>query len=175
MSHITNVFQPQRYTGFWYQIARIPFYWDQDCVGATAEYYMLPNGNIRLVNTCLQEDGSSYTRTGEAQEADDYHNGHLEIRFTDGLPSDTNNEQIPEAIKALLGNQSQAEQRWAPYWVHWTDYVNYSIVGSPDKSYLWILSRCPTIPKEDLYKLTCYIKEMGYDLEKIIIDTDKIN
>ena len=52
------------------------------------------------------------------------------------------------------------------YNVHWTDYDNYSIVGGGQL--VWILSRNPRIPKEDVSMLLNKIKSFGYNPDKLL-------
>lgn len=151
-------FNLNRYLGFWYQLARIPFKWDAGCYEATAQYYKTPDGVIHLTNTCIKENGTSYDRLGLIRNPDSNQCGKLEIKFTDGLPSDT--DQSPDF--------------WAPYWVHWTDYSNFAIVGGPTKQFMWLLARRSTISKVDLKRLRDHIEKFGYDLSQIIINTDLI-
>ncbi len=45
-----------RYLGIWYEIlATIPQRFQKGCVGVTAEYSLRENGDIEVVNTCIQD------------------------------------------------------------------------------------------------------------------------
>jgi apolipoprotein D and lipocalin family protein len=46
---------PQRYIGRWYEIARFQHGFEQDIVGATAEYSLNKNGTIAVVNSGSNE------------------------------------------------------------------------------------------------------------------------
>ncbi len=54
---------PQRYIGRWYEIARFQHGFEQDIVGATAEYSLNKNGTIAVVNS-----GFKNTLAGEYSE-----------------------------------------------------------------------------------------------------------
>ena len=54
------------------------------------------------------------------------------------------------------------------YWVHWTDYNTYSIVGGPSGKYLWLLSRNPTIKAKDVEPILDVIRGFGYDTDKLV-------
>ena len=41
-----------RYTGRWYEIARLPQWFEQDATTVTAEYAVRPDGKVSVVNTC---------------------------------------------------------------------------------------------------------------------------
>jgi apolipoprotein D and lipocalin family protein len=44
----------------------------------------------------------------------------------------------------------------------------YSLVSGPDKSYLWILSRQPTMSEELKAKLIDKANKLGFDADKLI-------
>ena len=51
-----------RYAGRWYEVARFPNSFQEDCTGETvAEYERLSNGQIRVVNSCRHSDGAQFT------------------------------------------------------------------------------------------------------------------
>jgi apolipoprotein D and lipocalin family protein len=47
------------------------------------------------------------------------------------------------------------------------DYA-YSMVTGPDRSYFWILSRTPQLPKETLEALIKNAKQLGFATDKLI-------
>jgi apolipoprotein D and lipocalin family protein len=47
------------------------------------------------------------------------------------------------------------------------DY-SHAVVGSPDREYLWILSRTPTLDEATYRELTRKIAEKGFDATKLI-------
>ena len=59
----------QRYLGRWYEIATIPQHFQKGCVAVTADYSLLKNGDIRVVNTCRQGtlDGKIRSVRGRAR------------------------------------------------------------------------------------------------------------
>jgi lipocalin len=46
-----------QYAGLWYEIARYPNGFQQDCEGVTAEYVQRADGKITVINTCRSGDG----------------------------------------------------------------------------------------------------------------------
>ena len=54
------------------------------------------------------------------------------------------------------------------YWIHWTDYDNYSIVGSPSKRFLWLLSRKNTIKASEVEPILKVIRGFGYETDKLL-------
>jgi apolipoprotein D and lipocalin family protein len=134
----------QRYLGTWYEIAAIPQRFQKGCVGVTAEYSLRKNGDIQVVNTCLQEtlDGEARTARGKARVVDRTTNAKLKVWF----------------FWPFRG----------AYWIIGLDVdYRWAIVGHPDRTYLWILSRSPQMDETlygDLLKL---VADKGYDLTKI--------
>lgn len=146
------LFDPNKYSGQWYRLASKFLIYEADCAGSSANYQYEPNGPkgipvINVINTCVRDDGSYYSRTGYAYIPNYYDPGKLLLNFIDGLPSDGESN----------------------YWVHWTDYDNFSIVGGPSGQFLWILGRQKQATLQDLQKLTVYIKNLGYTIDDINI------
>ncbi len=63
-----------------------------------------------------------------------------------------------------------------PFWPLKFDYLvigldpqyRWSIVGVPDRSYVWIMARTPQMSEEDYQVATQKIEKLGYDLTKLI-------
>jgi len=134
----------QRYLGTWYEIATIPQSFQAGCVGVTAEYSLRKNGDIQVVNTCLQEtlDGKVRKARGKARVVDRTTNAKLKVSF----------------FWPFRG----------AYWVIGLDAdYKWAIVGHPSRKYLWILSRSPQMDEALYGKLLSLIANKGYDLAKI--------
>jgi apolipoprotein D and lipocalin family protein len=116
-----------RYTGKWYEIARLPNRFQKNCAGEVAATYSLLAGNqIKVVNECRRNNGQTMKAEGQARLANKSGpNSKLEVRFA----------------PAWLSWLSAV---WGDYWIIdlAADY-SYSVVGTPDRKYLWILSRTP--------------------------------
>ena len=134
----------QRYLGTWYEIATIPQRFQKGCVGVTAEYSLRKNGDIQVVNTCLKEtlDGEVRRARGKARVVDKTTNAKLKVSFFWPF--------------------------WGAYWVIGLDVdYQWAIVGHPDRTYLWILSRSPQMDDALYGELLKVIGDKGYDLTKI--------
>lgn len=134
----------QKYLGTWYEIATIPQRFQKGCVAATAEYSLLGDGTIRVVNTCHQEtlDGKVREVRGKARIVDRNTNAKLKVCFFWPF--------------------------WGDYWIIGLDAdYRWAVVGHPSRKYLWILSRTPQMD-EDLYtKLLGLVADNGYDVSRI--------
>lgn len=119
---------PQRYAGTWYEIARLPNRFEKECASdITATYTPEPNGRIQVTNRCRKADGSFKDAKGVARRVDGKPNSVLEVRFA------------PAFLSFL-------PMVWGDYWVIalGKDY-DYTMVGSPERNYLWILARKPQL------------------------------
>jgi apolipoprotein D and lipocalin family protein len=133
-----------KYLGLWYEIAKIPNRFQSQCVkGTTAKYSMKENGEIEVINSCIEEDGSTDKTEGIARIVDKKSNAKLEVSFF-----------------SILGWRPI----WGDYWIIGLD-TNYqwAIVGTPSRKYGWILSRSPKIEKETLEKIFTILREQGYN------------
>jgi len=133
-----------RYSGTWYEIARYPNRFQRDCDSDTmAEYTVLKDGKVQVVNSCRQKDGKKKTVRGTAKVADKASNAKLRVTFF-----------------------------WPFYGDYWIiglspDY-RYAIVGEPKRNYLWILCRTPEMDGTTYQEIVEKIRAAGYDPGKLI-------
>ncbi len=138
-------FDPMRYQGQWYEIARYPLMWEKDCEAASARYTWDDTKKVIMVeNSCWKGGKVIRVRRGEAVP-DPNDMSKATLTFTDGMPS---------------GPPS-------PYWVHCTDYDNFALVGGPSGMYLWVLSRRDRITKEEARMVLEKVAKYGYNPDKL--------
>jgi apolipoprotein D and lipocalin family protein len=133
-----------RYTGNWYEIARYPNRFQKKCVGnTTANYSFKPNGDIQVVNRCKKADGSYMDAVGKAKVVDRKTNAKLKVSFF-----------------------------WIFYGAYWIIDLDpnyqYAVVGHPDKTYCWILSRTPRLSEGTYSEILQRLEAKGYDTKKLI-------
>lgn len=140
-----------RYAGQWHEIARLPMFFQRNCVGEnTAQYTLRDDGLVGVHNSCRNEDGDIDTVEGVARR-DETHPGRLEVRFA------------PDWLSWL-------PLTWADYWVIAVDPdYQWAVVGEPGHEYLWILSRTPDMSRERFDELKALATTMGYDLDALIV------
>jgi apolipoprotein D and lipocalin family protein len=141
----------QRYAGVWYEIARLPFPFQEKCVhSVVARYAVRDDGRLDVVNECVQEDGRTSRASGVARLAD-----------PKGPPSQLKVRFAPAFLSFL-------SIVWGDYWVIdlAPDY-SYAVVGEPKRRYLWILSRTPRMP-EPLYAEILGRAARFYDVSRIV-------
>lgn len=137
-----------RYMGLWYEIARYPNGFQKDCEGVTAEYTLLEDGRVKVLNTCRFGTRSGKPRDAEAiaRVIDGSSGARLFVNFS------------PVPLLAGRGN----------YWVIYLDAdYQHAVVGEPSGRFLWYLSRTPTITQETRAALDSAAKAQGYDLSML--------
>ena len=136
-----------KYVGMWYEVAKIPNRFQKQCVkGTTAQYKLLKDGNIEVINSCLTEEGEKDVADGLARIVDKKTNSKLEVSFV-----------------SIFG----IRLFWGDYWIIGLgDNYEYAVVGTPSRKYGWILSRTPVLDKQKLDKAYETLKNAGYDINK---------
>ena len=139
----------EKYAGTWYEIGRLPMYFQRKCAGdVTANYAQKADGKgITVTNKCMAEDGSEIIAEGLAKPADET-GSKLKVTF------------LPSWIRWLPVGR-------ADYWVlaRDADYKT-ALVGTPDKDYLWLLARSPNVSQETYSKYRQIAQQQGYDLKE---------
>lgn len=143
-----------RYTGLWHEIARLPMWAQWNCVTSTAEYRLRDDGKVGVRNACVTKDGGQISIDGEATVVDAEHHAKLNVVF----------DQWAAKLVAWFTSSEQGN-----YWILRLD-PNYQwvVVGTPDREYLWILSRSKVMD-DDLYReLVEYVRQQGFSVDKLI-------
>lgn len=135
----------ENYMGKWFEIARYPHRFERDLVGVTAQYRLMVNNRIEVINSGFKDsfDGVFKSVQGKAKPADDSGRGWLKVSFFWFF--------------------------YADYLILELDtlHYQYALVGSSTKDYLWILGREPFMERETLQMLLNKAEERGYHLNKI--------
>jgi apolipoprotein D and lipocalin family protein len=142
-----------RYMGRWYELGRYPNRFQKKCTGDVVVYYeSRPDGRIDVKNTCATATGT-IEAVGVARRAKP--NGPasvLEVRFA------------PAFLSFL--------PVWGDYWVLDLDRdYRTAVVGTPDRDYLWILSRTPYADATRYARLVEAARSQGYDVSRIVRTT----
>lgn len=134
----------QKYIGVWYEFAKIPNRFQNDCAkNTTATYSLQEDGNIKVVNKCVEEDGEVNEAEGVARIIDKVNNTKLEVSFV-----------------SFLGWRPF----WGDYWIIGLDEnYKWAIVGHPERKYGWILSRTKSISNETKEQIFSILVEQGYN------------
>ena len=141
----------QRYAGQWFEIARLPNRFQKDCTGDVVVFYTVrPDGGLDVDNRCRKVDGTTDRAVGVARLAsDDGPNSKLEVRFA----------------PAWLSFLSAV---WGDYWIVGLDAdYRMAVVGSPDRDYLWLLSRDSSPAEADVARMTGIARDQGFAVERL--------
>ena len=132
----------EKYLGKWYEIAHLPAKFQEGCDETTATYTLSKDGGISVLNQATK-DGKMKQAKGKAKVVDKNSNAKLKVTFF-----------------------------WPFYGDYWIiklgNNYDYSVVGTPNRKYLWILSRTPQMDDKLYSKLIEYVKSKGFDVSKLI-------
>jgi apolipoprotein D and lipocalin family protein len=135
-----------RYVGTWHEIARFPMSQQNGCFAVKATYTQRGDGRIDVKNECNIGgfDGPLEVANGVAKVADTETNSKLKVKFSFFMP-------------------------WAPYWIIdlAPDY-SYAVVGTPDRKFLWILSRTPKMDYNTYGKILVKVVEQGFNPARLV-------
>jgi apolipoprotein D and lipocalin family protein len=140
-------FEPQKYLGDWYEIARIPFYFEEGCIAPTKANYQLDGDDIAVTNSCMTDKGDVDVAHGMAYFVESNTTAKLKVTF------------VPSWLRFTHVGRGD-------YWVLYTDY-QYSLVGSPNHKYLWILSRSESVESAQMTKMLDIATSQGFDIKQL--------
>jgi apolipoprotein D and lipocalin family protein len=135
----------KKYQGEWYEIARLPARFQEDCASdVTAEYKLRSDGAVQVINSCRKANGLRKVSKGVAK------------------------------LREPRGPASMLRVRF--FWPFYGDYwilaldsnYRWSLVGTPNRRYLWILSRTQRLEQAVSIDLLRRASELGFDVRKII-------
>ena len=138
----------KRYLGKWYEIAHLPARFQEGCTNTTATYTLTENGSISVLNEC-KRGGKVKQVKGKAKVVDKNSGAKLKVTFF-----------------------------WPFYGDYWIinlgkDY-DYAVVGTPNRRYLWILSRTPQMDDNLFSQLLEFVKSKGFDVNNLIKTSHKL-
>ena len=140
-----TTFDLNRYLGKWYEIARYDHAFERGLVGTTAEYSLLDDGKIKVLNSGYLNtlDGTYQQSVGKAKPNKNGKAGQLRVSFFGPFYSDY-------------------------YILDLAPDYSYSVVGSSSPKYLWILSRTPKLSTKAQSEILTNLQQRGYDTAKLI-------
>ena len=139
-----------RYAGTWYEVARLPAPFETLCDGQPiAHYERRPDGLLDVMNHCPSGDGSARQAHGLARPVPGSHGARLQVSLW------------PAWLHWL-------PMAWADYWIlDLDDDYESALVGSPDRRFLWLLSRQPQLPMGRLQTMVDMARDRGFDVERL--------
>jgi|SRR5471032_523551 len=149
----------KRYQGTWYELARMPMFFQRNCAQSEAHYVLKDDGNIGVTNRCRTIEGKWEQATGTASPQVPGKTDKLWVVFDNWF-----SRLFPGLAKG-------------DYWVLYIgDGYKTAVVGNPDRKYLWLLSRTAQVSEETKQELLAKARQQGYDTTKLIwrVDDSKI-
>ena len=140
-----------RYQGTWYEIARLPTWFQKGCTQSKAIYKILESGDVAVHNECLTTTGKPKVAFGTASVVDKQTNAKLEVVFDNWF-----SRLFPFLTKGK-------------YWILYLDTEYQTvIVGTPDRKYLWIMARTPQLEEQKYQPLVRRAQALGFDTDRLI-------
>lgn len=138
-------FQPERYLGTWYEIARLDHSFERGMSQVTAHYTRRDDGGIGVLNRGYVDANKTWKEAlGKAYFVEGPDTGYLKVSF----------------FGPFYGAYGIFELDWQDY--------RYAMVSGPDTSYLWLLARSPMLDSATLERLLARARALGFDTSKLI-------
>ncbi|MBF0363911.1 MAG: lipocalin family protein [Oligoflexia bacterium] len=147
-----NYVDIEKYMGTWYEIAKFPTWFQKDCLATNATYALQSNGSVWVKNKCQDINDPSRIReaNGTAFVSDKITNAKLKVSFV----------PILQRFGWFAGD----------YWIlALADDYSYALVGSPDRKFLWFLSRTKEMDQLIFENLKDIAINQGYDISRLTI------
>ena len=140
----TSGFELDRYTGKWYEIARLDHRFERGLEQVTAIYSINADGTVRVANRgFLPENNEWKDAVGKARFAGKSNIGHLKVSFFGPF--------------------------YGSYVIFELDKENYQYAFvTGNKNSLWLLSRTPQVSDALKDHFVDTIREFGYNAEELI-------
>lgn len=138
-------FKLERYLGQWYEVARLDHSFERGLSKVTADYSLRDDGGVRVLNRGYSAEDQKWKEAeGKAYFVGQPDQGYLKVSFFGPF--------------------------YGAYVVAELDHENYqySLVTGPNTSYLWILSRTPTLDAATKDRLVKKAASLGFDTSKLI-------
>lgn len=138
-------FNVHSYLGKWYEIARLDHSFERGLTRVTAEYSLGEDGGLKVINRGYSaKDNRWKEAVGKAYFVEEPNKGYLKVSF------------------------------FGPFYGSYViidldeDNYQYSLVCGPDRSYLWILSRTPTLDAKVKKRLIEKAAALGFDTSSLL-------
>ena len=141
---VVSNFDAQHFLGTWYEIARLDHRFERGLEKVTAHSSSMDDSGIQVVNRGYNPDREMWQQSvGKAYFTGDPHRAAMKISFIGPFYGGYN-------VIAL-----DREYR-------------HALICGPDRSYLWILSRTPTLSPEMKQQMLDVATRQGFDVTKLI-------
>tara|TARA_Y100001954_G_scaffold134205_1_gene143358 strand:+ start:5132 stop:5662 length:531 start_codon:yes stop_codon:yes gene_type:complete len=146
--HTKKIVDVESFVGKWYTISSLPQFFNRKCLLQTAEYKIVSEEEISLLNTCYKKRNKTSTISGQAKIVNFETNSELEVSFNSFFTRLFRVKADYNIIKI-------------------DDDYQYVMVGGRGRSDLWIMSKTLSMPRELYNEYVSYAKELGYPVKKL--------
>ena len=138
-------FELDRYLGKWYEIARLDHSFEKGMEQVTAEYSLRKDGGVLVINRGFSPAKNQWSEAeGKAFFVRGSDEGYLKVSF----------------FGPFYGSYVVFELD--------KDNYQYAFISGPDTSYLWLLSRTPTVDPVLLSRFVEQAKKLGFPTDQLI-------
>jgi apolipoprotein D and lipocalin family protein len=135
----------QKYAGVWYEIAHSPNFFQKDCIRSKAEYVVLDESSVSVLNTCFKKDGKVSDIKGKAKVVD---------------------PEVPAKLKVRFNIFARGD-----YWIVALDpEYQWAVVSGPKKKTNFILARKAPMDPALLEQILADLQARGFDTQDWIFD-----
>ncbi|WP_299494385.1 lipocalin family protein [uncultured Shewanella sp.] len=144
-------FDVNRYVGTWYEIARLDHSFERGLTQVTAQYILRDDGGVNVINCGFSPKNDEWKEAqGKAYFVQERDKGYLKVSFFGPF--------YGSYVIFNLFPEKVSQQNY-----------QYAFVSGPDLSYLWLLSRTPTVPSKVLTDFIAQSKALGFDTDALIL------
>lgn len=141
---VVTPFDSQRYLGTWYEIARLDHRFERGLQQVTAHYSPRADGGLKVINRGFNAQKQQW----QESEGKAYFIGSPQVA----------------ALKVSF---------FGPFYggynvIKLDDKYQYALVSGPNRDYLWILSRTPTIPDAVKQDYLNTARSLGFKVDQLV-------
>jgi apolipoprotein D and lipocalin family protein len=142
-----------RYAGTWYEIARLPTWFQRHCVDSKVSYTLRVDGAVDMHHECVTDSGGVETAHAIAIVVDGKTHARLNVAFDNWFDR-------------WFGASHEGN-----YWILDLDpEYRTAVVGTTDRRHFWVLARSPQLDEANYRQLVDVGQRFGYPVERLIRD-----
>ena len=133
------------YQGKWYEVARLPNSFEEGLICTTMTYTYQDDGIMTVTSSGKNKNNPNDSKsfTAKAWIPDENEPQKIKMQFV-----------WPVAFDFIL--------------IHIDEEKGYAIIASPNKKYLWMLSRQPMINESDIFELKSISEKNQYNIDNLV-------
>ena len=137
-------FQVERYMGRWYEVARLDHSFERGMEQVTATYKLQPDGTVAVLNRGYRADKGEWGEaSGKAKFLDKPDVAALKVSFFGPFYGSYNVVDLDPGYQ-------------------------YALIAGPNRSYLWILSRTPTLDDARYAEVVALCERLGFPTGQLV-------